>query len=73
MKLLSCAWRLTIQGFNNGAGGFDFLKCQTFAASPAEPGELLFWFRSHTPLGLGLLCLLIEAKQLLLLRCGNAC
>jgi len=25
-------------------GGFDFLKCQTFAASPAEPGELLFWF-----------------------------
>src|ERR1700731_3953187 len=44
MKLLSCAWRLTIQGFNNGAGGFDSLKCQTFAASPAEPGELLFWF-----------------------------
>src|SRR6266566_4884770 len=27
------------------AGGFDFLNCQTFAASPAEPGELLFWFR----------------------------
>jgi hypothetical protein len=29
-------------------GGFDFLKCQTFAASPAEPGELLFWFRLST-------------------------
>jgi hypothetical protein len=23
----------------------DFLICQTSAASPAEPGELLFWFR----------------------------
>ena len=22
----------------------DFLICQTSAASPAEPGELLFWF-----------------------------
>jgi hypothetical protein len=22
----------------------DFLICQTFAASPAEPGELPFWF-----------------------------
>jgi hypothetical protein len=31
------------------AGGFDFLKCQTFAASPAEPGELLFWFRWFAP------------------------
>ena len=26
--------------------GVDLLICQTFAASPAEPGELLFWFRS---------------------------
>jgi hypothetical protein len=25
--------------------GFDFRKCQTVAASPAEPGELPFWFR----------------------------
>jgi hypothetical protein len=24
----------------------DFLICQTSAASPAEPGELLFWFRA---------------------------
>ena len=24
----------------------DFLICQTVAASPAEPGELPFWFRS---------------------------
>src|SRR6266704_5814559 len=29
------------------AGGFDFLNCQTFAASPAEPGELLFWFSAR--------------------------
>ena len=34
----------------DGPVGFDFLKCQTFAASPAEPGELLYWFScSHTP------------------------
>ncbi len=26
----------------------DFLICQTSAASPAEPGELLFWFRRIT-------------------------
>src|SRR3984893_6134690 len=26
------------------ASGFDFMKCQTVAASPAEPGELPFWF-----------------------------
>jgi hypothetical protein len=26
----------------------DFLICQTSAASPAEPGELLFWFRNAT-------------------------
>ena len=25
----------------------DFLICQTSAASPAEPGELLFWFSTH--------------------------
>jgi hypothetical protein len=25
----------------------DFLICQTSAASPAEPGELLFWFRGQ--------------------------
>jgi hypothetical protein len=42
---LSGARRLTIQSFIDGPVGFDFLKCQTFAASPAEPGELLFWFR----------------------------
>src|SRR5437879_5186970 len=30
-----------------GRCGFDFLKCQTFAASPAEPGELLFWFSAR--------------------------
>ncbi|HKN11538.1 MAG TPA: hypothetical protein VJ376_18960, partial [Pseudomonadota bacterium] len=41
---LSGARRLTIQSFIDGPVGFDFLKCQTFAASPAEPGELLFWF-----------------------------
>jgi hypothetical protein len=38
------ARRLTIQSFIDGPVGFDFLKCQTFAASPAEPGELPFWF-----------------------------
>src|SRR5215475_2090445 len=27
------------------ARGSDFGKCQTFAASPAEPGELPLWFR----------------------------
>ena len=27
--------------------GVDLLICQTFAASPAEPGELLFWFRGN--------------------------
>jgi hypothetical protein len=27
------------------ASGVDPLICQTFAASPAETGELLFWFR----------------------------
>ena len=26
------------------ARGSDFGKCQTFAASPAEPGELPLWF-----------------------------
>src|SRR5262245_63642181 len=26
----------------------DFLICQTSAASPAEPGELLFWFSDAT-------------------------
>src|SRR5262245_66134392 len=26
----------------------DFLICQTSAASPAEPGELLFWFRQRS-------------------------
>jgi exopolysaccharide production protein ExoZ len=30
----------------NGPGG-DPRICQAFAASPAEPGELLFWFRSQ--------------------------
>jgi hypothetical protein len=43
------ARRLTIQSFIDGPVGFDFLKCQTFAASPAEPGELLFWFRFRGP------------------------
>src|SRR3974390_2746037 len=28
--------------------GDDPLICQTFAASPAEPGELLFWFSVET-------------------------
>jgi hypothetical protein len=27
------------------ARGSDFAKSQTFAASPAEPGELPLWFR----------------------------
>jgi hypothetical protein len=31
----------------------DFLICQTSAASPAEPGELLFWFRGRTSIGEG--------------------
>jgi|HubBroStandDraft_6_1064221.scaffolds.fasta_scaffold3095902_1 hypothetical protein len=47
---LSGARRLTIQSFIDGPVGFDFLKCQTFAASPAEPGGLLFWF-SIRPIG----------------------
>ena len=34
--------------FRRWTGGVDLLKCQTFAASPAEPGELLFWFRSQS-------------------------
>jgi hypothetical protein len=33
-----------LKSFIDGPVGFDFLKCQTFAASPAEPGELLIWF-----------------------------
>src|SRR6516164_5123979 len=34
--------RSTGRGY--GAGGVDRRICQTFAASPAEPGELPFWF-----------------------------
>ena len=30
--------------FRRWTGGVHLLKCQTFTASPAEPGELLFWF-----------------------------
>jgi hypothetical protein len=37
-----------IQSFINAHRGFDFGKCQTVAASPAEPGELPFWFRLPT-------------------------
>ena len=35
--------RSTGRGY--GAGGVDRRICQTFAASPAEPGELPCWFR----------------------------
>src|SRR5262245_13454726 len=38
-------WRLTIRSFVDGLRGFDRRKRQTLAASPAEPGDLLFWFR----------------------------
>src|SRR6516164_8676560 len=31
-------------GASSMARGSDFGKCQTFAASPAEPGELPLWF-----------------------------
>ena len=34
--------------FRRWTGEVDLLKCQTFAASPAEPGELLFWFRTYS-------------------------
>src|SRR6516164_8814151 len=38
---------LAAHGFraSSMARGSDFGKCQTFAASPAEPGELPLWFR----------------------------
>jgi hypothetical protein len=36
--------RSTGRGY--GAGGVDRRICQTFAASPAEPGELPCWFRA---------------------------
>jgi len=40
--------RSTGRGY--GAGGVDRRICQTFAASPAEPGELPCWFsRSEAP------------------------
>src|SRR6516162_6187642 len=37
---------LAAHGFraSSMARGSDFGKCQTFAASPAEPGELPLWF-----------------------------
>src|SRR5262249_3911228 len=41
---LSCAWRPTDSELHRSSRGFDFRKCQTVAASPAEPGELPLWF-----------------------------
>src|SRR5262245_5911697 len=43
-------WRLTIRSFVDGLRGFDRRKRQTLAASPAEPGDLLFWFRTSNAL-----------------------
>jgi hypothetical protein len=41
LRPLSRAWWLVIWSFIGG----DRRKCQTSIATPAEPGELLFWFR----------------------------
>ena len=41
--------RWTGRGY--GAGGVDPRICQTFAASPAEPGELPLWFSRFVPGG----------------------
>src|SRR5882724_5529306 len=50
-----------------GRCGFDFLKCQTFAASPAEPGELLFWFSALLAAALWVLLGIVSRSYLLLL------
>src|SRR5262245_61212212 len=45
-------WRLTIRSFVDGLRGFDRRKRQTPAASPAEPGDLLFWFSPRPALNI---------------------
>src|SRR5262245_10942252 len=45
MELRSCAWRLRVQSFIGGRVRRGCRKRQTLAASPAEPGGLL-WLSS---------------------------
>jgi hypothetical protein len=53
----------------------DFLICQTSAASPAEPGELLFWFSISPEQNADIELLscreLLAASKMLLERAGS--